>query len=370
MASATSAKKLPRIFIASSGAGLPLARAVKEYLAQDGRVDPCAWWDLDAFPLGEHTLESLEKAAHSCEAAIIVFTPDDRSEKKGEVVFSPRDNVIFEAGLFMSAFGRRRVAIVRSKAAEVLTDLDGVARLDLDPASNTADYDKLDLWIDNLLCLALPDLVLACASDAIRKWARPPLADARREQISFPYPAYPGFLLRLLRDHRIKIDAVEAISTDLVSYFRDLPRLGPYAATDYRDFHWYLWDQPCATQMLASDKESILNATKVHRGVSRTIIVPQAVPALMHSALLRYADEMEGARSSLRFAVQTEPIAEGQNRMMLSLGDKSFRASRLTDPETNARTVQFVSTEDARPVFRGSTVEPRHLRDSLKVLCD
>jgi predicted nucleotide-binding protein len=91
---------------------------------------------MGAFPIGEFTFESLAKVSHTCQAAIVVLTPDDEVTKKGAPAFVARDNALFEAGLFLSAFGRHRVAIARSKAVSVLSDIHGIVG---SPVSDTVD---------------------------------------------------------------------------------------------------------------------------------------------------------------------------------------------------------------------------------------
>jgi hypothetical protein len=363
-------KSLPKVFIASSGAGQPVARRIKEYLHTGGSVTPIGWWDMEAFPIGEHTLECLSKAAHECQAAVIVLTPDDKTRKKGTNVFSPRDNVVFEAGMFLSAFGRNRVAILRSRKANVLTDLDGITRLDFDLTPKGEDLRRLKMWVSTLCRPPLPDLVLNCATEAIRRSAALPVKDLHGDSIAFPFEAYPKFLERLLKDERVKIDAIEAISPSQIEYFRVLPKLGRYASTDYRNFHWFLWAEPAVAGVLDPDKASTLVATKHHQGVKRTIVVPRLVPELMREALVRYADEMRGAKSHLQFALVSAAESETSNQMILSLGSKSYRASRLVDPETRARTVSFSAFEGCAQTYYGHTIEPERLASELEVLLD
>jgi Predicted nucleotide-binding protein containing TIR-like domain len=42
----------------------------------------------------------------------LIWAPNDVTESKGESKASPRDNVVFECGLFMGALGRDRVFII------------------------------------------------------------------------------------------------------------------------------------------------------------------------------------------------------------------------------------------------------------------
>ena len=49
---------------------------------------------------------------------------------------APRDNVVFEAGYFVSAKGKERVLIVREKGAKMPADLGGDIYASLDDRSN------------------------------------------------------------------------------------------------------------------------------------------------------------------------------------------------------------------------------------------
>jgi predicted nucleotide-binding protein len=48
----------------------------------------------------------------SFDFAILVLTPDDLTQSRGKQQPSPRDNVVFELGLFIGALGRDRVFMV------------------------------------------------------------------------------------------------------------------------------------------------------------------------------------------------------------------------------------------------------------------
>ena len=64
--------------------------------------------------------------------ALFLLTPDDAIESRGEKQKSARDNVFFEAGLFLSALGRERVEILvqneqaKPDKVKIPSDLSGV----------------------------------------------------------------------------------------------------------------------------------------------------------------------------------------------------------------------------------------------------
>ena len=73
-------------------------------------------------------IEALEEELAQSDFAVLTLTPDDQTESRGKVSMAPRDNVLFELGLFMGRLGRNRTYFVCDKNQEVKipTDLLGV----------------------------------------------------------------------------------------------------------------------------------------------------------------------------------------------------------------------------------------------------
>jgi hypothetical protein len=114
----------PSIFIGSSSEGLPVAKAIQTALGSN--VTVTTWPDV--FSLGDSTLESLMRVRDEFDFAVLVLTPDDLTTSRGSRRKSPRDNVLFELGLFMGALGRHRTFAVFDKSVEVKipSDLAGI----------------------------------------------------------------------------------------------------------------------------------------------------------------------------------------------------------------------------------------------------
>jgi len=123
-------KTKPAIFVGSSSEALKLARAVADEL---GSYFDVQVWDDRLFELGEDTLKGLLRAVQAFDFAVLVISDDDtlastRNPSKAvpstfgrlwaqffppkHQFASPRDNVIFELGMFTGAMGRRRAFAV------------------------------------------------------------------------------------------------------------------------------------------------------------------------------------------------------------------------------------------------------------------
>jgi hypothetical protein len=87
--------------------------------------------------LGGDVLDDLLRYVSVFDFAVLVLTADDLTSSKGRRTAAPRDNVIFELGLFMGVRGRRRAfaVIAPNKAGKLKlpSDLAGNTKLQLDP---------------------------------------------------------------------------------------------------------------------------------------------------------------------------------------------------------------------------------------------
>lgn len=115
----------PRIFIGSSSEGIPLAKAIQSSLAQNY---DCEIWSQDIFSFGEGSLENLTEKLVEYDFAILALTPDDVTDSRDEKRGTPRDNVIFELGLFIGGLGRDRAIAIHEQGIDLRlpSDLDGV----------------------------------------------------------------------------------------------------------------------------------------------------------------------------------------------------------------------------------------------------
>jgi hypothetical protein len=121
----------PSLFVGSSSEGLEFARAARAGLESDAEV---SLWNEGVFPLGQTFVEALLNALPRFDFAVLVLTPDDFTVSRTQETLAPRDNVLFELGLFMGRLGRPRTFVLHqaSTALKMPSDLAGLV---------TATYD-------------------------------------------------------------------------------------------------------------------------------------------------------------------------------------------------------------------------------------
>lgn len=118
-----------RVFIISSVEGLAVTRAIQDAFEHDGFfVDP---WTDGCFKVANYTIESLEAKIEQSDFAIAVAYGDDITTSRDETWPAPRDNVIFELGLFMGRLGRKRAILMepREEKLKLPSDLTGITTI-------------------------------------------------------------------------------------------------------------------------------------------------------------------------------------------------------------------------------------------------
>src|SRR6266576_3344088 len=130
----------PRIFLGSSGQQERLLQALTRGLEDVADVDP--WTTV--FNPGVSTLDRLVELTREVDFAAFVFAQDDWTTKEASPEgasgqASPRDNVVFEAGLFGGALGIRRTFILHADGSKLPSDLLGLTSVRYDPATSPAE---------------------------------------------------------------------------------------------------------------------------------------------------------------------------------------------------------------------------------------
>lgn len=132
-------KSKPRVFVGSSSEGLEIAQVIQSELHRDYSVE--IWNQNTVFGLGTATIEALEAAAETYDFGIFIFTPDDEITMRGSQHKVPRDNVIFELGLFIGKLGRFRAFAVQPHDAgiQLPSDLKGMSIAGYEPENENID---------------------------------------------------------------------------------------------------------------------------------------------------------------------------------------------------------------------------------------
>jgi hypothetical protein len=130
--SAKNKKELPSrpvIFVGTSKEGLAIGEALQQQLQQHFEV---LLWTQDVFQPSQSTLGDLLKTRNRVDYAAFVLTADDIRQSRHKQSAVPRDNLIFELGLFMGALGAERVFAIAPKRdrPSLPSDFLGITTLD------------------------------------------------------------------------------------------------------------------------------------------------------------------------------------------------------------------------------------------------
>src|SRR5688572_18246410 len=130
---------MPVVFVGSSAEQLPLVTKILLGLEFTAIVKP---WT-SSFTPGVTTLDALRASANEADFALFIFGPDDWTESRSVGVTSPRDNVVFESGLFGGILGWRRSIIVHARGVKLPSDLLGLTVISYDAAGDPSREGRL-----------------------------------------------------------------------------------------------------------------------------------------------------------------------------------------------------------------------------------
>ncbi len=122
----------PILFIGSSRESLPIAYAIEAGL-ESATVIVRVWPD-GVFMPSNFPVEDLERELGLADFAVLVFGPDDKVLSRRLFRSAPRDNVVFETGLFMGALRRQRTLIIKSRSIKLKmpSDLFGLTAIEFE----------------------------------------------------------------------------------------------------------------------------------------------------------------------------------------------------------------------------------------------
>jgi 8-oxo-dGTP pyrophosphatase MutT (NUDIX family) len=120
-----SSSSLPSIFIGSTRESVPIAEAVQLNLQHDAYTK---LWAQNLFRPGSVALEDLLQSAPEFDFAVLIWAPDDTVTSRTQTWDSPRDNLVFEAGLFYGVLGSARVFLLipDQHGLKIPSDLAGI----------------------------------------------------------------------------------------------------------------------------------------------------------------------------------------------------------------------------------------------------
>lgn len=121
------ANKTPIMFMGSSVEGLKVAQEIESGM-KHAPVIVRPWTTNGVFGPSRLPIDDLIKQVNIADFAVFVFGPDDKISYRDDEHMVPRDNVVFEMGLFIGKLGRERVFMVMDADVDlkIPTDLTGV----------------------------------------------------------------------------------------------------------------------------------------------------------------------------------------------------------------------------------------------------
>lgn len=129
---------VPVVFVGSSVGSLPIAREIQTAFDHDPIV--VRIWTDGVFGASRFPIDDLEQQVEEADFAVLILGPDDQVISRSEQTDAPRDNVVFELGMFMGAFKRDRTLFIKPRGQDlkIPTDLLGLTPLEYvadDPAN-------------------------------------------------------------------------------------------------------------------------------------------------------------------------------------------------------------------------------------------
>ena len=131
-----------KLFIGSSSEGKEIAEILKAKIEiENGDWIECDIWDEGKiFELNSSALDALVKASRKYDYGILVATKDDLLKSRGANLQVPRDNVMFEMGMFLGSLGLTRAFLMVEKHSKLTTYYNVITV----PYFDTYDECKLD----------------------------------------------------------------------------------------------------------------------------------------------------------------------------------------------------------------------------------
>lgn len=210
-----------KLFIGSSTEELGLAQVAKSILEKD--FDVTIWnekvWDTSVFKINQNFLSDLLKASLQFDFGILLGTNDDKVIFRGKEVMQPRDNVLFELGLFTGRLGTSKCAFLIDKEVKLLSDFNGLSLAYFDKSK----MDTFTSAVDDIR-----SLFLSSSDDEINFFPSATLASVYFENLIVPICRFiienNGFTSNEIHYKKCKINVIipDRINEDVNLQFEKL----------------------------------------------------------------------------------------------------------------------------------------------------
>lgn len=250
-------KIAPRVFIGSSSRALPFAHAIAKIIAEHQTIEADVW-NQGILQLGDILLDALLRRAALSDFALFVVTADDVMLSNGKQLDSPRDNVIFELGMFLGTLGRRRAFPViiygPNGLPKLPSDLEGLLtlRIELENIDNS-------IALSNEIINKLYPEIIKIRAALEQRWKETPLSLLPSVGLAFGY--FYNFIIpvnRLIDDRKV-IDKKTKEKFNFKGRNYDLiiniPRLASNAAVEVRN----RYARECKWEAVDTEKEKQTN---------------------------------------------------------------------------------------------------------------
>jgi Predicted nucleotide-binding protein containing TIR-like domain len=137
------------IFIGSARESEDAMRWLASCLEEYGHK-PISWDDPGLFPPGENTFLRLIDISKSVDAAIFIFSEDDKVWYRGDAAQQPRDNVLIEYGLFSGQLGPKKAIICVDGKPKSASDLLGISYVSISEKRRARARLELSMWANRL----------------------------------------------------------------------------------------------------------------------------------------------------------------------------------------------------------------------------
>ena len=123
----------PALFVGCSAESIPIADTIQAEL-KSNPIEVTMWTD-GVFAPSTFPIESLDQVLRTFDFAALILSPDDTVESRGTMTLAPRDNIVFELGLFMGVLGHSRTFMIYPRGIDIKipTDLAGITPLTYSP---------------------------------------------------------------------------------------------------------------------------------------------------------------------------------------------------------------------------------------------